>query len=101
MYILQNSLKKPLNATRKVANSAVLPEVNRTNYLQDRSDDGYPLPSDERNYEAPDGEFRSQNLNNYKLRRRVLKSVQDSKETGPEGKQLFDNHALVYRVKQR
>ncbi|XP_076240734.1 uncharacterized protein LOC143183159 [Calliopsis andreniformis] len=103
MYILQNSLKKSLNATTKVTSSTVLPEVNKTSYLQDRSDDGdYSLPSDDGNHGQSEGEYRSQNLNNFKLRKRILKSVENNMEdSAPEGKQLFDNHALVYRVKQR
>lgn len=105
MYILQNALKKPSNLTKKLQyNTTVSPEVNRTSpvYIQDRSDnDSYEnlFPYDgaaDQNVVA-DPEFKSQNLNNFKLRKRVLKSVDEA----AEGKQLFDNHAIVYRVKQR
>ncbi|XP_054001991.1 uncharacterized protein LOC128888851 [Hylaeus anthracinus] len=105
IYILQNALKKQSNITRKFSSSTLLPEVNISNptYIQDRSDNenGNPLLYDETD-KAPDAELRSQNLNNFKLRKRVLKSIENSKDQpAPEGKQLFDNHALVYRVRQR
>lgn len=101
MYILQNALKKPSNLTKKLYNSTVSPEVNRTSsiYIQDRSDnESYEnlFPYDgAADQNVADPEFKSQNLN--KLRKRVLKSVDEA----AEGKQLFDNHAIVYRVKQR
>ncbi|CAK9831608.1 hypothetical protein ANTRET_LOCUS8571 [Anthophora retusa] len=108
IYILQNALKKSSNFTKKFANySTVSPEVNRTSsiYIQDRSDNedyGNPFPYDETgNQKVPDAELRSQNLNNFKLRKRVLKSVENKPDDVAEGKQLFDNHALVYRVRQR
>lgn len=103
MYILQNALKKPSNLTKKLYNSTVSPEVNRTSsiYIQDRSDNEsyenlfpYEGAADQN---MADPEFKSQNLNNFKLRKRVLKSV----DGAAEGKRLFDNHAIVYRVKQR
>ncbi|KOC64244.1 hypothetical protein WH47_12546 [Habropoda laboriosa] len=109
IYILQNALKKSSNFTKKFAanSTTVSPEVNRTSsiYIQDRSDNedyGNPFPYDETgNQKVTDAELRSQNLNNFKLRKRVLKSVENKAEEGAEGKQLFDNHALVYRVRQR
>lgn len=107
IYVLQNALKKPANFTKKFSNSTVSPEVNGTSpiYIQDRSDNdnyGNLLLYDETNDKAVHGgEFRSQNLHNYKLRKRVLKSVENDVDEFPEGTQLFDNHALVYRVRQR
>ncbi|XP_029041755.1 uncharacterized protein LOC114875528 [Osmia bicornis bicornis] len=106
IYILQNALKKPLNITKKFSISTVSPEVNSTNSIriENRSDNenpGNPFFYDETDeYKVPDAEIRSQNLNNFKLRKRVLKSI-ENKEEEAEGKQLFDNHALVYRVRQR
>ncbi|XP_017888602.1 uncharacterized protein LOC108630049 [Ceratina calcarata] len=96
MYILQNAMKKPTNFTRRLSNSTIMsPTVNRSSSIQDRSDDGNSFDDD-----RVDAEFRSQNLENFKLRKRVLKSVENN-EDPPEGKQLFDNHAVVYRVRQR
>ncbi|XP_076394639.1 uncharacterized protein LOC100879805 [Megachile rotundata] len=104
IYILQNALKKPPNVTKKFYSSTVSPEVNSTNIrIESRSDNenpGNPFLYDETDeYKAADAEIRSQNLNNFKLRKRVLKSVENNEEA--EGKQLFDNHALVYRVRHR
>ncbi|XP_076382363.1 uncharacterized protein LOC117225804 [Megalopta genalis] len=106
MYILQHALRKPTNATRKFVNGSA---TNRSVLghpvsLQDRSDNGnnmFPYAGVGNN-ELPDAELRTQNLNNYKLRKRVLKSVDGNGDASPaEGKQLFDNHAAVYRVRQR
>lgn len=118
IYILQNALKKSSNLSRKSANSTILPEaiVNQTDVLpmEGRS-------SDDANYESPtqqnetvdltlpesrimrsgEPESRAQNLHNFKQRKRVLKSVEDQENGPPEIKQLFDNHAIVYRVRQR
>lgn len=105
MYILQNALKKPSNFTKKLFNSTVPPEMNRTSsiYIQDRLDnDGNLFLYDETtDQKVADAEFKSQNLNNFKLRKRVLKSVENKVDESVEGKQLFDNHAIVYRVRQR
>ncbi|XP_050485602.1 uncharacterized protein LOC126871164 [Bombus huntii] len=105
MYILQNALKKPSNFTKKLFNSTVPPEMNRTSsiYIQDRLDnDGNLFLYDETtDQKVTDAEFKSQNLNNFKLRKRVLKSVENKVDESAEGKQLFDNHAIVYRVRQR
>lgn len=110
MYILQNALKKPTNITRKFSNSTHLPELDHSStnpvYIQDRSDNGNSgnfLPYyDADNYKTSDPELRSQNIHNFKLRKRVLKSVESNTDESPaESKQLFDNHAAVYRVRQR
>lgn len=107
MYILQNALKKPSNLTKKSLNSTVSPEANRTSsiYIQDRLDnDNYGnsfLYDDTGAQKVTDAELRSQNLNNFKLRKRVLKSVESKVDEAAEGKQLFDNHAIVYRVRHR
>lgn len=106
IYILQNALKKPLNITKKFSISTVSPELNSTNSIriENRSDNENPgnpfFYDDTDGYKVPDAEIRSQNLNNFQLRKRVLKSVENREEEA-EGKQLFDNHALVYRVRQR
>ncbi|XP_043523508.1 uncharacterized protein LOC122535769 [Frieseomelitta varia] len=105
MYILQNALRKPSNFTKKLFNSTVSPEVNRisSTYIQDRLDnDGNLFPYDETSdRKVADAELKSQNLDNFKLRRRVLKSAESKVDEPAEGKQLFDNHAIVYRVRQR
>ncbi|XP_076754809.1 uncharacterized protein LOC143425692 [Xylocopa sonorina] len=107
MYILQNTLRKPSNLTKKLFNSTVPPVANETSsiYIQDRSDNedyGNLPPYDEIGVrKAADAELRSQNLDNFKLRKRVLKSVENNVDEAAEGKQLFDNHAVVYRVRQR
>ena len=105
MYILQNALRKPSNFTKKLFNSTVSPEVNRitSTYIQDRLDnDGNLFPYDETSdRRVADAELKSQNLDNFKLRRRVLKSAENKVDEPAEGKQLFDNHAIVYRVRQR
>lgn len=118
IYILQNALKKSPNLSRKSANlSTILSEanINQTDWtLEDRSDDADVI-SMQRNATANDlmsaetrimksdeAELRAQNLYNFKQRKRVLKSVEDAKENvEPEARQLFDNHAIVYRLRQR
>ncbi|XP_076618902.1 uncharacterized protein LOC143340609 [Colletes latitarsis] len=108
MYILQNAFKKPSNVTRKFFSSTLLPEMNRSNpiYVHDRSDNenrGNLLLYDQTDdQKVSDAELRSQNLNNFKLRKRVLKSIENNmNEPAAEGKQLFDNHAVAYRIRQR
>ena len=47
-------------------------------------------------------ETRSQSLENFKIRKRLLGDVDGkNKDEKIEGKQLFNNHAVVYRVRQR
>ncbi|XP_011696411.1 PREDICTED: uncharacterized protein LOC105455061 [Wasmannia auropunctata] len=115
IYILQNALKKLPNPSKK--NTTILYEtINRADNLsmEDRSDDenydgliqrnatGDTMPAETRVAKASEPEMRAQNLHNFKQRKRVLKSVEDADENeGPEAKQLFDNHAIVYRVRQR
>lgn len=123
IYILQNAFKKSANLARKSANSTILPEAmeaNRTDDLsmEDRSDyENYENPnasSIQRNVTddmtpaesrilIPSGpEARAQNLQNFKQRKRMLTSADDTKgDEEPEAKQLFDNHAIVYRMRQR
>lgn len=119
IYILQNALKKSSNLSRKSANSTILFDtaINRADNLslEDRSDDesyegfmqqqnatGDMLPAETRIMIPSEPEMRAQNLHNFKQRKRVLKSVENAKENEePEAKQLFDNHAIMYRVRQR
>ncbi|KAL0099049.1 hypothetical protein PUN28_020238 [Cardiocondyla obscurior] len=119
IYILQNALKKLPNLSKKPANSTILYDamINRTDDLlsmEDRSDDenyeslmqrnatGDIMPSETRIAKANGPEMRAQNFHNFKQRKRVLKSVEDANENEePETKQLLDNHAIVYRVRQR
>ncbi|KMQ91843.1 hypothetical protein RF55_8244 [Lasius niger] len=88
--------------------------VHRTDtfYMEDRSDDEKFDGFMERNATndammdetsmTGEPEMRAQNLHNFKQRKRVLKSVDDVRENEEaEAKQLFDNHAIVYRVRQR
>ncbi|XP_029168049.1 uncharacterized protein LOC114938324 [Nylanderia fulva] len=116
IYILQNALKKSPNLARKSANSTILSEamVHQTDafYMEDRSDDEKfddfmqqnatsDIMMDEPSM-TDEPEMRAQNLHNFKQRKRVLKSVEDARENEEaEAKQLFDNHAIVYRVRQR
>ncbi|EGI61956.1 PREDICTED: uncharacterized protein LOC105149633 [Acromyrmex echinatior] len=117
IYILQNALKKSPSLSKKPINSTNLYEaiVNRSDLLmEDRSDDenyenliqrnttGDIIPPETRIMTANGPEMRTQNLHNFKQRKRVLKSIEDANENEEsESKQLFDNHAIVYRVRQR
>jgi len=117
IYILQNALKKSSNLSRKSTNSTILNEamINRTDDLsiEDRSDDeAYESfmqqnATDDMSIEThiaktSEPEMRAQNLHNFKQRKRMLKSVENANgNEEPEIKQLFDNHAIVYRVRHR
>jgi len=122
IYILQNALKKSPNLAKKSTNSTILPEamINRTDdfFMEDRSDDeNYEnhdailmqtnvtddiMPAENRIMKLSEPEMRAQNLQNFKQRKRILKSMEDiRRDEEPETKQLFDNHAIVYRVRQR
>ncbi|XP_018402062.1 PREDICTED: uncharacterized protein LOC108779194 [Cyphomyrmex costatus] len=118
IYILQNALKKSSNLSKKPINSTSLYEtmVNRTSDLlmEDRSDNenygnfiqrnvtGDIISAETRIVTASGPEMRAQNLHNFKQRKRMLKSIDDANENEEsESKQLFDNHAIVYRVRQR
>lgn len=118
IYILQNALKKSSNPPKKPTNTTIQYEamINRTDDLsmEDRSyDESYEnlmqrnatgdiMPAETRIAKASEPEMRAQNLHNFKQRKRVLKSVEDADENEEPGtKQLFDNHAIVYRVRQR
>ncbi|KYN32537.1 hypothetical protein ALC56_13395 [Trachymyrmex septentrionalis] len=120
IYILQNALKKSPNLSKKLINSTNLYEamINRSNtsdlLMEDRSDnENYEsliqrnttddiIPAETRIVTANGPEMRTQNLHNFKQRKRVLKSIEDANENEEsESKQLFDNHAIVYRVRQR
>ncbi|XP_067204577.1 uncharacterized protein [Linepithema humile] len=118
IYILQNALKKSPHLLKKYANSTILSgTINRTddlsieerlgdvnlneNFMQENTTSDM-TPAESRITKSIEPEMRAQNLHNFKHRKRVLKSVEDEKENEePEGKQLFDNHAIVYRVRQR
>lgn len=119
IYILQNALKKSPSLSKKVTNFTILPEaiVNQTDILsvegRSSNDANYESPTrrngtfdltlpESRIMRSGELESRAQNLHNFKQRKRVLKSVEDERENGmPEAKQLLDNHAIVYRVRQR
>jgi len=122
IYILQNALKKSPNFAKKSTNSSILPEaiVNRTDdfFMEDRSDDeNYEnpdailmqrnvtedmMPAESRIMRPSEPEMRAQNLQNFKQRKRMLKYMEDVREDEePETERLFDNHAIVYRVRQR
>ncbi|XP_044595701.1 uncharacterized protein LOC123272766 [Cotesia glomerata] len=95
VYILQNPLKKP-NYLKKSA------QIDAE--LQDRSDfDGnisYVDASGRRgSIDLDIPEVRSQNLENYKLRKRMMDS-EDNVEEKIESKEVVNNHAVVYRVRQ-
>lgn len=82
IYILQNAMRR----------STGLKRSSNSTYIQDRSDDANSLEPEER----------AQNLDNFKMRRRIVKSMDtDDEEDIPETKESFDNHALIYRVRQR
>lgn len=117
IYILQNALKKSPNISKK-SNTTILyePTINRTADLsmEDRSDnENYDslmprnatddiIPVETRIAKVSEPEMRAQNLQNFKQRKRVLKSVEDANENEePDTKELFDNHAIVYRVRHR
>lgn len=121
IYILQNALKRPINSFKKTTTTAspLNLDGNRTGIIkmEDRSDVNYDQEddiddSDELNDQIasesrsisiaePDPEFRSQNLNNFNLRKRLLSMNEDESEEKVQGKQLFGNHAMVYRLRQR
>lgn len=117
IYILQNALKKSPNLSRKLANSTTLSQatVNQTDWtMENRSDEDYEAYSTQLNVTADstspetrssksdEVESRAQNLQNFRQRKRMLKPVEDAKvNEEPEAEQLFDNHAIVYRIKQR
>ncbi|XP_015126813.1 uncharacterized protein LOC107048249 [Diachasma alloeum] len=113
IYILQNALKKSSNLSKKITTTSQKPEVERLTManIEDRYDDdirtlsfvdaaksgkkGTSLDSDPI-------EPRAQSLENFKLRKRLLESAEneDVGEEEVESKQLFSNHAVVYRVRQ-
>ncbi|XP_024877986.1 uncharacterized protein LOC112458529 [Temnothorax curvispinosus] len=116
IYILQNALKKSPNLSKKPTNTTILYEttINRTDDLsmEDRSDDENYESFMQRNTTsnlmpietriANEPEMRAQNLHNFKQRKRVLKSVGDANENEEfDTKPLFDNHSIIYRVRQR
>lgn len=118
IYILQNALKKSFHLSKKYANFTIPSEatINRTHDLpiEDRLGDvnvnesfmeesttSDMMPAESRITNSLEPEMRAQNLHNFKHRKRVLKSIEDERENEePDGKQ-FDNHAIVYRVRQR
>ncbi|EFN75121.1 uncharacterized protein LOC105191640 isoform X2 [Harpegnathos saltator] len=120
IYILQNALKKSPNLSKKSVNfSTILPQaiVNQTDIpaVKSRASDNAEHESpaqrngtidltlpESRIMRSGELESRAQNLHNFKQRKRVLKSVEEDKENeGSEAKQLLDNHAIGYRMRQR
>lgn len=104
-YILQNPLKKP-NYLKKTTTAE--PEVDRlVSDIQERSDydgnisfvDTKPLNTGRSgDLELP--EMRTQNLENFKMRQRMRNSEDDDVEEKIESKEIVNNHAVVYRVRQ-
>lgn len=76
--------------------------------IQDRSDDGNISFIDtnknneleSRNLAFNFPEVRSQSLENFKLRKKILDEENDGIQEQVQSKQLFSNHAVVYRVRQ-
>ncbi|KAK0172764.1 hypothetical protein PV328_006042 [Microctonus aethiopoides] len=121
IYMLQNTLKKPI----KLSTTPIpKPEVDKltSSGIQDRSDDNngddddddddekYPLIDTNDTRDVVENraidfnhlpQMKSQSLENFKLRKRLL-NVDGSEEPAGEveSKQLFSNHAVVYRVRQ-
>ncbi|XP_048509645.1 uncharacterized protein LOC105689530 [Athalia rosae] len=122
IYILQNALKRPISISKRTTTTTLSPSYldgNKTELIkmEDRSDGNYDgeeildsaegiedqIASESRLTTGPrtDLESRSQNLNNFNLRKRLLSMDEDESEEKVRGKQLFDNHAMVYRLRQR
>ncbi|KAK2580805.1 hypothetical protein KPH14_011539 [Odynerus spinipes] len=119
IYILQNALRKSPSVSKKSIDLKISSEVtdNATNVLpmQDRSYDESEerlvqrndtfdrTPDDVSVEQTSEVESRAQNPSNFKLRKRILKSIEgcNDEEDDAEAKQLFENHAAIYRVKQR
>ncbi|XP_043666911.1 uncharacterized protein LOC122628567 [Vespula pensylvanica] len=115
IYVLQNALRKAPSVSKKIIDSKTSSETT-IQPIEDRSYDDKMEEKLIRQNETSDqitdeasveqlieAESRSQNPSNFKLRKRLLKSIDDcnDEEDDPENKQLFDNHAMFYRVKQR
>lgn len=121
VYILQNALKRPVSPFQKTSTTASPPNFksNRTEILgmEDRSDRRYDEDdniSDSEELEdqitsethsiimaKSNPEFRNQNMDNFNMRKRLLSMNEDESEEKVQGKQLFGNHAMVYRLRQR
>ncbi|XP_046436239.1 uncharacterized protein LOC124188018 [Neodiprion fabricii] len=121
IYILQNALKKPVTPYRKTTTTVSTPVYNGSktelSKMEDRSDLNYEreditgdseeledqIASETRSiaFTKPDPEFRSQNLNNFNLRQKLLSMDQDESEEKVREKQLFDNHAMLYLLRRR
>lgn len=64
-------------------------------------DDNNNNDEKKRNFDTDLPEMRGQNLENFKLRKKLLQPIRDDEEDGEvEVKQTVNNHAVVYRVKQ-
>ncbi|XP_011302372.1 uncharacterized protein [Fopius arisanus] len=114
IYILQNALKKSSSLPKKIPTTSQKPEVERLSMtsIEERYDDdikslSFIDPSNKsekygKSLEPDPLEPRSQSLENFKLRKRLLESAEseDVGEEEIESKQLFSNHAVVYRVRQ-
>ncbi|XP_046820225.1 uncharacterized protein LOC124424774 [Vespa crabro] len=115
IYVLQNALRKTPSVSKKTIDSKTSFETTINpieNHSYDdkieekliRQNETSDQITDEASVEQLiEAESRSQNPSNFKLRKRLLKSIDDcnDEEDSPENKQLFDNHAMFYRVKQR
>ncbi|XP_012287931.1 uncharacterized protein LOC105703818 [Orussus abietinus] len=119
IYILQNALKKSNNASPKSVFSTPTPEgeVNRTEIIlvQDRVDqDCQDVGNDGTDQSLTKSSTQNVAENNLKWKEKTSRAIDshrrittdhfDSEERteddNPEGK-IFNNHAVVYRVKQR
>ncbi|XP_057327409.1 uncharacterized protein LOC130668908 [Microplitis mediator] len=103
-YILQNPLKKP-NYLRKTTTA----EPDRlVSDIQERSDydgnisfvDTKPEMDTGRSGDLELPEMRTQNLENFKMRQRLRDGEDGDVEEKIESKEIVNNHAVVYRVRQ-
>ncbi|XP_063973512.1 uncharacterized protein LOC135160658 [Diachasmimorpha longicaudata] len=116
IYILQNTLKKAANFSKKITTTSQKPEIERltTANIEDRYDNNIKTLSfiddlkdvdrKEKSSDPDPIEPRAQSLKNFKLRKRLLESAENDdvgrEKLEVEPKQLFSNHAVVYRVRQ-
>ncbi|KAI4498629.1 hypothetical protein M0802_006335 [Mischocyttarus mexicanus] len=115
IYVLQNALRKGPSVSKKsidsktISETTVIPVENHSyddkteDILLQRNETSDQVTEESSMEHMIEAESRSQNPSNFKLRKRLLKSIDDrnDEEDAPENKQLFDNHAMIYRIKQR
>ncbi|XP_014606012.1 PREDICTED: uncharacterized protein LOC106787828 [Polistes canadensis] len=115
IYVLQNALRKGPTVSKKAidpkttSETTVLPienysyDENTEDILSHQNETSDQVTEEASMEHMIEAESRSQNPSNFKLRKRLLKSIDDrnDEEDGPENKQLFNNHAMIYRIKQR